>query len=84
MLVINLAASDLLLMICLIPECVFNFFTGGPWRFGDLGCQIHAFTGILLDYFVLKLVHSVKKKYITNVSGALCGYNQITTLTVRL
>jgi len=58
MLVMNLAASDLLLMICLIPECVFNFFTGGPWRFGNLACQIHAFT------------------------GAMCGYNQITTLTM--
>lgn len=44
-LVMNLAISDLLLMITLIPEAVFNFFTGGPWRFGDLGCQIHAFCG---------------------------------------
>jgi len=58
MLVMNLAVSDLLLMICLIPECVYNFFTGGPWRFGEMACLIHAFT------------------------GALCGYNQITTLTM--
>jgi r-opsin len=48
MLVLNLAASDLMLMICLLPEAIYNFFTGGPWRFGNLGCQIHAFTGILL------------------------------------
>lgn len=44
-LVMNLAISDLLLMLTLIPEAVFNFFTGGPWQFGDLGCQIHAFCG---------------------------------------
>ena len=48
MLVLNLAASDLMLMICLLPEAVFNFFTGGPWRFGNLACQIHAFTGNIL------------------------------------
>lgn len=45
MLVINLAISDLLLMITLIPESVYNFFLGGPWQFGHLGCQIHAFCG---------------------------------------
>jgi len=58
MLVMNLAVSDLLLMLCLIPECVFNFFSGGPWRFGEMACLIHSFT------------------------GALCGYNQIMTLTM--
>jgi r-opsin len=47
MLVINLAVSDLLLMISLIPEAVYNFSCGGPWQFGDLGCQIHAFCGQL-------------------------------------
>jgi len=52
MLVMNLAIADLLLMITLIPESCFNFFTGGPWRFGELGCQIHAFSGI---YFEIKL-----------------------------
>ncbi|XP_032792245.1 compound eye opsin BCRH2 [Daphnia magna] len=50
MLVMNLAVSDFLLMITLIPECVYNFFTGGPWQFGDLGCQIHAFCGALCGY----------------------------------
>jgi r-opsin len=49
MLVMNLAVSDFLLMITLIPECVYNFFTGGPWQFGDLGCQIHAFCGMLIN-----------------------------------
>ena len=48
LLVMNLAVSDFLLMITLIPECVYNFFTGGPWQFGDLGCQIHAFCGTVL------------------------------------
>ena len=45
MLVMNLAVSDLMLMITLMPELLYNFFTGGPWRFGDIGCQIHAFCG---------------------------------------
>lgn len=45
MLVINLAVSDLLLMLSLIPEAVINFFSGGPWQFGFFGCQIHAFCG---------------------------------------
>ncbi len=45
LLVMNLAISDFLLMVSLIPECVYNFFNGGPWQFGDLGCQIHAFCG---------------------------------------
>lgn len=45
MLVMNLAMSDLLLMVTLIPECVYNFFLGGPWQFGELGCQIHSFCG---------------------------------------
>ena len=48
MLVINLAFSDLMLMLTLIPEAVYNFFNGGPWQFGELGCQIHAFCGIHL------------------------------------
>ena len=47
LLVMNLAVSDFLLMLALFPECVYNFFLGGPWRFGDMGCQIHAFLGIL-------------------------------------
>jgi hypothetical protein len=47
MLVMNLAVSDLLLMISLIPEAVYNFSCGGPWQFGDLGCQINTFCGQL-------------------------------------
>lgn len=50
LLVINLAISDLMLMITLIPEAVYNFFNGGPWQFGDIGCQIHAFCGALFGY----------------------------------
>ena len=81
MLVMNLAVSDLLLMICLIPECVYNFFTGGPWRFGDFACQIHAFTGIFLnDECQSKCSPFIFFTY--SNSGALCGYNQITTLMV--
>jgi r-opsin len=48
MLVMNLAVSDLMLMITLMPELLYNFFNGGPWRFGDIACQIHAFCGNLL------------------------------------
>ena len=59
MLVMNLAVSDFLLMITLIPECVYNFFTGGPWQFGDLGCQIHAFCGLLI-YFLKKLFKFIR------------------------
>ena len=50
MLVMNLAVSDLILMLALFPECVYNFFLGGPWRFGEMGCQIHAFLGALCGY----------------------------------
>ena len=45
MLVMNLALSDFLLMVVLVPELCINYLSGGPWRFGELGCQIHAFTG---------------------------------------
>lgn len=49
-LVMNLAISDLLLMLSLIPECVYNFFLGGPWQFGNMACQIHAFCGAICGY----------------------------------
>jgi len=45
LLVMNLAFTDLVLMLSLIPECVYNFFSGGPWQFGELACQIHSFCG---------------------------------------
>ena len=51
MLVMNLAFSDLLLTLCMFPECIYNFFTGGPWRFGEMACQIHSFTGITKNKF---------------------------------
>ena len=50
MLIMNLAFSDLLLSITLIPECVYSFFCGGPWQFGYWGCQIHSFCGALCGY----------------------------------
>lgn len=50
LLVMNLAVSDFLLMLALFPECCYNFFLGGPWRFGEMGCQIHAFMGALFGY----------------------------------
>ena len=51
MLVINLAVSDLGIVIGLFPECSCNFFLGGPWRFGYIGCQIHAFNGAIWEHF---------------------------------
>jgi r-opsin len=50
----NLAVSDFLLMLALFPECVYNFFLGGPWRFGEMGCQIHAFLGKSSENYTLK------------------------------
>lgn len=50
MLVLNLAMCDMGLMIALFPELIYNFFTGGPWRFGETACYIHSFLGALLGY----------------------------------
>ena len=60
-LVVNLAFSDLCLMIALIPEAVINFFSGGPWQFGEIGCQIHAFCGqyyyyTYLNYYIFVMM----------------------------
>lgn len=44
-LIMNLAITDFMLMFAMIPECAYNFLTGGPWRFGNNGCQLHSFTG---------------------------------------
>lgn len=52
LLVMNLAVSDLLLMGSLVPELVYNFFSGGPWRFGNMACQIHAFCGTRLALYI--------------------------------
>lgn len=65
MLVINLAVSDLMLMFTLIPEAVFNFFSGGPWQFGHLGCQIHSFCGTInlnFSNFSFALLINLKNK----------------------
>jgi len=50
MLVMNLAICDIGLMITLFPELIYNFFTGGPWRFGEVACYVHSFCGALLGY----------------------------------
>lgn len=56
LLVMNLAVSDFLLMLALFPECVYNFFLGGPWRFGEMGCQIHAFLGKSSENYTFKRI----------------------------
>jgi r-opsin len=61
MLIINLAVSDLLLVITLIPECVFSFFCGGPWQFGYWGCQIHSFCGGLTGFNQITTLTSKKE-----------------------
>lgn len=45
MLVLNLAVADILLLVTMLPEMIFNFFTGGPWRQGELACFVHSFCG---------------------------------------
>ena len=81
LLVMNLAVSDFLLMLALFPECVYNFFLGGPWRFGDMGCQIHAFLGKVLITYSNKYVQ-LSNTIFTLEIGACFGYNQIFTLTM--
>jgi len=48
MLVLNLALSDLLLVVTMFPEMIYNFFNGGPWRQGETICYAHAFCGALM------------------------------------
>jgi r-opsin len=43
----NLAVSDMLLLITMLPGCIYNFWTGGPWRQGETLCYAHAFCGTL-------------------------------------
>lgn len=74
MLVMNLAVSDFLLMICLIPECIFNFFSGGPWRFGEMACLIHAFTGKINQINSVQTSSKMFERMI-QLLGALCGYS---------
>ena len=44
-LVINLAFSDLGMMLSQFPIFIWNTFNGGVWSFGPLACQIYAATG---------------------------------------
>ena len=44
-LVINLAFSDLFMMLSQFPIFIWNTFSGGMWSFGPLICQIYAATG---------------------------------------
>ena len=82
MLVVNLAFSDLMLMLTLVPESVYNFFSGGTWQFGALGCQIHSFCGMKMKTISLnKLTASIIDLHYVNL-GAFFGYSQITTLTI--
>ena len=49
MLVMNLAVSDLLLVVTMFPEMIYNFWAGGPWRQGETICYAHAFCGNFLQ-----------------------------------
>jgi len=57
MLVMNLAISDLLLVLTMFPEMIYNFWTGGPWRQGEAICYAHAFCGNFFDSLCAILSH---------------------------
>jgi len=84
MLVLNLAVSDFILMLALFPECFYNFCLGGPWRFGELGCQVHAFLGALCGYnaiFTLTAISYDRYNVIVNgFSGTPLTFNRAITM----
>jgi r-opsin len=45
MFVVNLAFSDLCMMLTQFPMFVFNSFAGGVWLFGPFMCELYACTG---------------------------------------
>ena len=45
LLVVNLAVSDLGMMITQFPMFFFNCFSGGVWIFGPFLCELYACTG---------------------------------------
>jgi r-opsin len=45
MFVVNLAFSDVCMMITQFPMFVLNCFNGGVWLFGPLFCELYACTG---------------------------------------
>ena len=45
MFVVNLAFSDLCMMISQCPMFVYNSFNGGVWLFGPFMCELYACTG---------------------------------------
>jgi len=47
MFVVNLAFSDLCMMITQGPNVIINCFTNRVWMWGHLGCKLYAFTGAL-------------------------------------
>lgn len=45
MFVVNLAFSDLCMMITQAPLFIYNSFSGGVWLFGPFLCELYACTG---------------------------------------
>ena len=45
MFVVNLAFSDLCMMLTQFPMFVYNSFSGGIWLFGPFMCELYACTG---------------------------------------
>nr|CAH0098681.1 unnamed protein product [Daphnia galeata] len=84
MLVINLAVSDLMLMFTLIPEACYNFFSGGPWQFGHIGCQIHAFCGAFFGFSQITTLTIISwDRYnviVKGFSGKPLSYAKVTIL----
>lgn len=86
MLVINLAISDFMLMMTLVPESIYNFLLGGPWKFGDTACQVHAFCGSLFGYnqiFTLTCISYDRYNVIVNgFAGKKLTYSRVTSLII--
>ena len=43
--IVNLALSDLIVMLVRVPLFVYNSFNGGVWHFGPAMCEYYAFLG---------------------------------------
>jgi len=83
MLIVNLAVSDLGIVVGLFPECIYNFFLGGPWRFGYWGCQIHAFSGAFCGFSqIITLTFVAIDRYnviVKGMSGTPLTYKKVTS-----
>ena len=45
MFVVNLAISDMGMVLTQFPMFIYNCYSGGAWAFGPLACELYAATG---------------------------------------